>query len=131
MACQWTPSARDWIRAVETAADHAGASRGNNWMLIAACVTLLFAGVVGGVFYFRPQSANSGAIASAPKVELARGAAAAGISDRRADSRSATPDVRPAHNSATHPVLRLSAQSNAPAATCECGMLRQTALAHV
>jgi TonB family protein len=32
------------------------APRSNNWMLIAVCVSLLFAGAIGGVMYFRSQA---------------------------------------------------------------------------
>jgi TonB family protein len=80
-----------------------GASRGNSWMLIAACVTLLFATVVVGVLYFRPHAANlahMGATNSnSPAVPqpLAFQTPAA-VPD------AGTPEVMPAHNSATHPV---------------------------
>jgi TonB family protein len=87
----------------EAGAEHAGAPRSSSWMLIAACVTLLFATVVGGVLYFRPHvgtSARNGASNSnAPAIPqpLAFQTPAAA-----ADSR--TPDAAPVHNSATHPV---------------------------
>jgi TonB family protein len=44
-------------------AEEAKAPRSNNWMLIAVCVALLFAGVAGGVMYFRSQ-AKAGANSS-------------------------------------------------------------------
>ncbi len=80
-----------------------GATRGNSWMLIAACVTLLFATVVGGVLYFRPHTAglalNGAANSNSPAVPqpLAFQTPAA-VPDATA------PEVMPAHNSATHPV---------------------------
>ena len=87
----------------EAGAEHAGAPRGNSWMLIAACVTLLFATVVGGVLYFRPHlatSARNGASnTNTPAIPqpLAFQTPAAAPDDP-------TPDVAPVHNSATHPV---------------------------
>jgi TonB family protein len=85
----------------EAGADQPGASRGNNWMLIAACVTLLFATVVGGVLYFRPHAAasarssvaNSNSPAVPQPLAFQTPSADAGASE-----------VAPAHNSATHPV---------------------------
>ncbi|MGC2294742.1 MAG: hypothetical protein WA450_22525, partial [Candidatus Acidiferrales bacterium] len=50
---------------LDASASQASQTRGNNWVLIAACVVVLFAGVFGGVFYFRTHSTvpgnNSGA----------------------------------------------------------------------
>ena len=87
----------------EAGADQPGAARGNRWMLIAACVTVLFATVVGGVLYFRPQtaaSARSGAANSnSPAVPQPLAfQTPATVPD------AGTPEVMPAHNSATHPV---------------------------
>jgi TonB family protein len=85
----------------DAGADQPGAPRGNSWMLIAACVTLLFATVVSGVLYFRPHTAapaRSGAANSnSPAVPqpLAFQTPAADAS---------APEVTPARNSATHPV---------------------------
>ncbi len=87
----------------DASATQPGASRGNSWMLIAACVTLLFATVVGGVLYFRPHTAslalNGAANSNSPAVPqpLAFQTPAA-VPD------ASTPEVMPAHNSATHPV---------------------------
>jgi TonB family protein len=87
----------------EAGAEHAGAPRGNNWMLIAACVTVLFALVIGGVLYFRPHASgnarNSASNANTPAIPqpLAFQTPAAAPDAR-------TPDVAPVHNSATHPV---------------------------
>jgi TonB family protein len=87
----------------EAGAEHAGASRSNSWMLIAACVTLLFATVVGGVLYFRPHAANparngpSNSNTPAIPQPLAFQTPAT-VPDSR------TPDAAPVHNSATHPV---------------------------
>jgi TonB family protein len=92
-----------------------GATRGNRWMLIAACVTLLFATVVGGVLYFRPHTAglalNGAANSNSPAVPqpLAFQTPAA-VPDATA------PEVMPAHNSATHPVA-VVAQAPAPGLT--------------
>ena len=87
----------------EAGAEHAGAPRGNNWILIAACVTLLFATVVGGVLYFRPHVASSARNAASnsntPAIPqpLAFQTPAATPDGR-------TPDVATTHNSAMHPV---------------------------
>jgi TonB family protein len=87
----------------EAGAEHAGAPRGNNWMLIAACVTVLFALVIGGVLYFRPHASgtarNSASNSNTPAIPqpLAFQTPAAAPDAR-------TPDVAPVHNSATHPV---------------------------
>jgi TonB family protein len=87
----------------EAGAEHAGAPRGNNWLLIAACVTLLFATVVGGVLYFRPHVASSARNAASnsntPAIPqpLAFQTPAATPDGR-------TPDVATTHNSAMHPV---------------------------
>jgi TonB family protein len=89
----------------EAGAEHAGAPRGNNWMLIAACVTVLFATVVGGVLYFRPHAANTAHntanSSNTPAIPqpLAFQTPAA-VPDGR------TSDLAPApvHNSAMHPV---------------------------
>jgi TonB family protein len=91
----------------ESSAEHTGASRSNSWMLIAACVTLLFATVVGGVLYFRPHTGgpapNSTANppASAVPQPLAFQTPAA-VPD------ATSPELAPAHNSATHPVAVLA-----------------------
>jgi TonB family protein len=88
----------------EAVAEHAGAARSSNWMLIAACMTLLFATVVGGVLYFRPHATNNARNAAnnsnTPAIPqpLAFQTPAA-VPD------SGTPDAAaPLHNSATHPV---------------------------
>jgi TonB family protein len=87
----------------EASTDQPAASRGNSWMLIAACVTLLFATVGGGVLYFRPHTAsparNGAANSNSPAVPQPLAfQTPATVPD------TATPDVMPAHNSATHPV---------------------------
>jgi TonB family protein len=46
--------------------DEAKAPRSNNWIMIAACVTLLFAGLGGGLIYFRSQAKAGGANPSGP-----------------------------------------------------------------
>jgi TonB family protein len=87
----------------EAGAEHASAPRSNSWMLIAACVILLFATVVGGVLYFRPHATNTArngaSNSNTPAIPqpLAFQTPAAAAEDR-------TPDVAPVHNSATHPV---------------------------
>ncbi len=87
----------------EAGADGPGAARGNNWMLIAACVTLLFATVIGGVYYFRPHASgtarnganNSNTPAIPQPLAFQTPAAAPEVT---------APDVTTPHNSATHPV---------------------------
>jgi TonB family protein len=87
----------------EAGAEHAGAPRGNNWVLIAACVTVLFATVVGGVLYFRPHAANTAHNAASNSNTPAIPQPLAFQTPAAApDSR--TPDVAPVHNSAMHPV---------------------------
>jgi len=87
----------------EAGAEHAGAPRSNSWMLIAACVTLLFATVVGGVLYFRPHATNTGRDgASNSNTTPIPQPLAFQIPAVAPDGR--TPDVAPLHNSATHPV---------------------------
>ena len=87
----------------EAGTEHAGAPSSNSWMLIAACVTLLFATVVGGILYFRPHATNTArnraSNSNTPAIPqpLAFQTPAAAAEDR-------TPDVAPVHNSATHPV---------------------------
>jgi TonB family protein len=85
----------------DAGADQPGAPRGNSWILIAACVTLLFATVVGGVLYFRPHtaaSARSGAANSnSPAVPQP-------LAFQTPSADASAPEVTPAHNSATHPV---------------------------
>ena len=101
---------------LETSDSQASRPRGNNWMLIAACVAVLFVGVFGGVFYFRTQSANSANSSSAPKVN-----SPAVPQPLAFQSPSAIPDQSVsgsalAHNSAANPIAIVT-QSNAPAAT--------------
>jgi TonB family protein len=85
----------------DAGADQPGAPRGNSWILIAACVTLLFATVVGGVLYFRPHTAapaRSGAANSnSPAVPQP-------LAFQTPSADASAPEVTPAHNSATHPV---------------------------
>jgi TonB family protein len=87
----------------DASAPQPGASRGNSWMLIAACVTLLFATVVGGVLYFRPHTAslahNGAANSNSPAVPQPLA-----FQTPTAVPDASTPEVMPAHNSATHPV---------------------------
>jgi TonB family protein len=114
---------------LETTDGHASQSRGgNNWMLIAACVAVLFAGVFGGVFYFRSQSANS-ANSSAPKAN-----SPAVPQSLAFQSPSPTPDQPSpsalAHNSATNPIAIVT-QSNAPAATVSASSSASSSGPHV
>lgn len=83
----------------EAGAEQAGASRSNHWMLIAACVTLLFAALVGGVLYFRPHAVSGASNSNSQAIPqpLAFQTPAA-VPDGH------TPDAAPTHNSATHPV---------------------------
>ncbi len=97
----------------EAGAEHAGASRTSNWILIAACVTLLFAALVGGVLYFRPHATNTArngaSNSNTPAIPqpLAFQTPAA-VPDSHA------PEAAPVHNSATHPVPVIA---QAPGAT--------------
>jgi len=96
----------------EAATDHPGASRNNNWLMIAACVTILFATVVGGVLYFRPHTAasarNDAANSNSPAVPQPLAfQTPATVPD------AGTPEVAPLHNSAAHPVA-VVAQAPAP-----------------
>jgi TonB family protein len=80
--------------------DQAGASRKNNWILIAACVGLLCATGIAGAFYFRPHAANSAhSGASTPAIPPALAfQTPAVVPDETAH------DAAPTHNSAMHPV---------------------------
>jgi TonB family protein len=87
----------------EAGAEHAGASRSSSWMLIAACVTLLFATVVGGVLYFRPHATNTARNGASnsntpPIPQPLAFQTPATVPD------SHPADAAPVHNSATHPV---------------------------
>ena len=96
----------------EASTDQPGASRNNNWILIAACVALLCATGVAGVFYFRPHAANSarnGATTPAIPPALAFQTPAV-VPDEAAH------DSTPAHNSAMHPTP-IVAQAPATAST--------------
>jgi TonB family protein len=85
----------------EPGADQPGAPRGNSWMLIAACVTLLFATVIGGVLYFRPHAAAP-ARSAAANSNLTAVPQPLAFQTPAAEPSAA--EVAPAHNSATHPV---------------------------
>ncbi|MFZ3217428.1 MAG: TonB family protein [Candidatus Acidiferrales bacterium] len=94
----------------------AAAPRNHNWMLIAACVGLLFATVGGGVYYFRPHTASfahSGAADANPPAipqSLAFQTPNAPVPDLNPRQEAA------ARNSALHPVTVVT-QSSAPAIT--------------
>lgn len=99
---------------LETSDSHTSQPRGNNWMLIAACVAVLFVGVFGGVFYFRSQSANS-TNSSAPKANSPAVPQSLAFQSPSPISDQPSPSAL-AHNSATNPIAIVT-QSNAPAAT--------------
>ena len=99
---------------LETSDSHASQPRGNNWMLIAACVAVLFVGVFGGVFYFRSQSANS-TNSSAPKANSPAVPQSLAFQSPSPISDQPSPSAL-AHNSATNPIAIVT-QSTAPAAT--------------
>jgi protein TonB len=113
---------------LEISDSHVSQPHGNNWMLIAACVVVLFAGVFGGVFYFRSQSANS-ANSSAPKPN-----SPAVPQSLAFQSPSPIPDQPSpsalAHNSATNPVAIVT-QSNVPAATVSASSSASSSGPHV
>jgi|HubBroStandDraft_5_1064220.scaffolds.fasta_scaffold02310_7 TonB family protein len=85
----------------EAGMDQPGAPRGNSWILIAACVTLLFATVIGGVLYFRPHTGvparSAAANSNSPAVPQP-------LAFQTPAAEPSAPEVAPAHNSATHPV---------------------------
>ncbi len=58
------------------ASAHPKTPSGQNWILIAACVTLLFAAVGAGVFYVRMQAANTNSTKSNPPAPTQPAAAA-------------------------------------------------------
>lgn len=97
----------------EAGAEHASSSRGNNWMLIAACVTVLFAAVVAGALYFRPHTANTAHNAASNSNTPAIPQPLAFQTPTIAGD-GHTPDAAPVHNSATHPVPVIA---QAPGAT--------------
>jgi TonB family protein len=87
----------------EAAADQPAAPRTNSWMLIAACVTLLFATVVGGVLYFRPHTAISARNGAANSNTTAVPQPLAFQTPAAVPDGSAA-EFTPTRNSATHPV---------------------------
>jgi TonB family protein len=88
--------------------------RGNNWLLIAACVGILFAGVFGGVFYFRTHSAVP-TTSSVPKANSPAAPDSLAFQSPSAISEPpATAGNAAARNSAAHPIAIVT-QSNAPA----------------
>ena len=114
---------------LETTESHASQSRGgNNWMLIAACVAVLFAGVFGGVFYFRSQSANS-ANSSAPKANSPAVPQSLAFQSPPPIPDQPSPSAL-AHNSATNPIAIVT-QSNAPAATVSASSSASSSGPHV
>ena len=83
----------------EAGAEPASTSRSSHWLLIAACVTLLFAALVGGVLYFRPHAASGASNSNSPALPQPLA-----FQTPTAAPDSHTPDAAPVHNSATHPV---------------------------
>jgi TonB family protein len=101
---------------LDASASQASQPRGNNWMLIAACVVLLFGGVFGGVFYFRTHSAapaNNSAVAKSNTPAVPQQLAFQSPADAPEQP---GPSSAVTHNSAAHPVAIVT-QSNAPAVT--------------
>ncbi|MGA8024831.1 MAG: TonB family protein, partial [Candidatus Acidiferrales bacterium] len=101
---------------LDAGVSEASQPRRNNWMLIAACVALLFAGVFGGVFYFRTHSAapaNNSAAAKSNTPAVPQQLAFQSPSDTPEQP---APTSAVTHNSAAHPVAIVT-QSNAPAVT--------------
>ncbi len=70
---------------------HPKAPEGQNWTLIAVCLTLLFAVVGGGVFYIRTQSASSSGTKSNPTALTQRDAAANLNAPQTAQATAASP----------------------------------------
>jgi TonB family protein len=113
---------------LETSDSQASQPRGNNWMLIAACVAVLFVGVFGGVFYFRSQSANS-ANGSAPKANSPAVPQSLAFQSPSPISDQPSPSAM-AHNSVTNPIAIVT-QSNAPAVTVSAGSSASSSGPHV
>src|SRR5580693_162898 len=113
---------------LETSDSHTSQPRGNNWMLIAACVAVLFVGVFGGVFYFRSQSANS-ANGSAPKANSPAVPQSLAFQSPSPISDQPSPSAL-AHNSVTNPIAIVT-QSNAPAVTVSAGSSASSSGPHV
>jgi TonB family protein len=90
-------------------------ARQNHWVLIAACVGLLFVGVIGGVLYLRPQFAgaanNSGANSNGPSAPQTLAFQTPGAIPEQT-----SPNGAAAHGSATNPVV-VTPSSAAPAVT--------------
>jgi TonB family protein len=94
-------------------AEETKAPRSNNWMLIAVCVTLLFAGVVGGVMYFRAREKGGGTNSSGPSAQL------------NDQSQQVAAEQNALQNSATRPAvsgpIATVVSSGAPAVTVSAG----------
>ena len=99
---------------LEASSGQASEPRGNSWMLIAACVGVLFVGVFGGVFYFRTHSsAPANSAAAKPNTPaLPQPLAFQSPSEVSAPPAQGSAVTR---NSAAHPVTIVT-QGGAPAA---------------
>src|ERR1700728_1098921 len=88
---------------------------GNNWMLIAACIVVLFAAGVGGMIYFRGQSSNRSTNATNPVV--APPVDAAGANTAPPAPASTPPSKNSSRESAASIRPSIVVNANAPAET--------------
>jgi len=91
------------------------APSGQNWTLIAACLTLLFAAVGAGVFYFRTQSANGGSGKSNPSALTQPAAANANVSQTAEGSAAISQVSSPTRAALTNTPPSIIVNGNAPA----------------
>src|SRR5580704_14435025 len=103
---------------VLSSSDTASAERkpGNNWMLIAACIAVLFAAGVGGMIYFRGQSSNRGVNASnPPAVTPPANASTANVAQPAASTASSSPSTNSSRETAASVRPSVVVNGNAPA----------------
>ncbi|MGB8540236.1 MAG: TonB family protein [Candidatus Acidiferrales bacterium] len=91
---------------------------GNNWILVAACIAVLFAAGVGGMIYFRGQSSNRSANATNPPVVAPPvNAAAANTVQPAAASPASSSSKNSGHEPAASIRPSIVVSANAPAET--------------
>jgi protein TonB len=89
---------------------------GSNWMLIAACIAVLFAAGVGGMIYFRGQSSNRGVNASnPPAVTPPANASTANVAQPAASTASSSPSTNSSRETAASVRPSVVVNGNAPA----------------